>query len=227
VFSENCIWTAPVWTDYISAPAEELPGTLQNVILKKDPPKCLHKSPLGGAFGGQGSRQGDQRGPEGNQKGAKETRLASLFLLWAALGVKMAPRRPPRASQTAPHTPIFDDFGSPLHGCLQDVGSIFSPCLTLCLRRCFAVTSMLCPQSPACSVPSHQRALSPATSMLCPQSHVKHTLCFKLRKCSPWDAKSLSNAIQPVRHGGGKAEGPWIIIVAEINALYIVPRGKE
>ena len=185
--------------------------------------KMSPKIAFGGAFGGQGSRQGDQRGPEGSQKGANEPRLASLFLLWAALGSKWPQdvhQEPPRP----PHTPIFCDFGSPLDGCLHDFGSIFSPCLTLCLRRCFAVTSMLCPQSPACSVPGHQRALSPATSMLCPQSHVKHTLCFKLRKCSPWDAKSLSNAIQPVRHGGGKAEGPWIYIYIyrERERYYIV-----
>jgi len=209
VFSENCIWTAPVWTDYISAPAEELPGTLQNVILKKDPPKCLQKSPLGG----QSGAKAHDRVTKGGQKGAKKEPTNQGWPLFFCSGRPWGSKWPQDVHQEPPrppHTPIFDDFGPPLDGCLHDFGSMFSPCLTLCLRRCFAVTSMLCPQSPACSVPGHQRALSPATSMLCPQSHVKHTLCFKLRKCSPWDAKSLSNAIQPVRHGGGKAEGPWI-----------------
>ena len=53
------------------------------------------------------------------------------------------------------------------------------------------ITSMLSPQSPACSLPNHQHALSPVTSMLSPQSpacslpHHQHALSLITSMLSP------------------------------------------
>ena len=72
MFSENCVWTAPVWADHMSAPAKALPGTDQKGILRKDPQKCLQKSTLGGHSGGNGVHlrpKAPKRVAEGSQKG--------------------------------------------------------------------------------------------------------------------------------------------------------------
>ena len=70
MLSENCVWTAPVCVDYISAPGEELPGTLQKGILWKDPPKCLPKSTLGGHLGSKA----EHLGPKAPERVAKRAR---------------------------------------------------------------------------------------------------------------------------------------------------------
>ena len=124
-----------MWTDYISAPAEELPGTLQNVILKKDPPTCLQKSPLGGHSGAKAH----DRVTKGGQKGAKKVPTNQRWPLFFCSGRPWGSKWPQDVHQEPPHTPMFDDFGPPLDGCLHDFGPIFRPCLTLCLRWCFAV----------------------------------------------------------------------------------------
>ena len=158
-----------MWTDYISAPAEELPGTLQNVILKKDPPKCLQKSPLGGHSGAKAH----DRVTKGGQKGAKKEPTNQGWPLFFCSGRPWGSKWPQDVHQEPPrppHTPIFDDFGPPLDGCLHDFRR-FQSMFDIMFETVFCsnqhalspVTSMLCPRSPACSVPSHQHALSPVT----------------------------------------------------------------
>ena len=104
MLSENCIWTAPVCTDYISAPGEELPGTLQKGIRWKGPPKCLPKSTLGVHFGSKA----EHLGPKAPERVAKRARKEGQMTTKSRKFIqKIAPGRP-RGSRHPPGCKIIE-----------------------------------------------------------------------------------------------------------------------
>ena len=94
-YIENCIWTAPAWTDRMSAPAEDVPRILKNTILKRSIQKHLQKSPLGTLLATLRALlppKASKRVPKGCQKGVQNIPKITKTQIWVAKGVPALPR---------------------------------------------------------------------------------------------------------------------------------------